>query len=240
MGFTRPCIAGTTIGFGLSAPAKTGLVLRADVAETGLVRLGLLGPAEGDVLGLGRAAEFLLTTAKVNRAVYLGLDASLDRAVAAWARKLVGDDPSDDAAWRRAADVAIAGTPPEIDRFVAVERARMRLKTLETLPTSGRTIEMVGDRVAVLIHDKAALDEEDILAANLLVFGKSSEPLVKKIGTRWFVSPGHIGAPGGGLAVLDDEGAEVVCTMYDAQGRVTSTDALSTTRPTKVRVQGGA
>jgi hypothetical protein len=192
------------------------------------------------VLGLGRAAEFLLTTVRVNRAVYLGIDASLDKAVAAWARKLVGDDPSDEAAWRRAADVAIAGTPAEIDRFVTVERARMRLKTLETLPNGGRTIEMVGDRVAVLIHDKAALDEEDILAANLLVFGKSVEPLVKKIGTRWFVSPGHIGSPTGGVGVLDDEGAEIVCTIYDGTGTPTLREPLATARATKVRVQGGA
>ena len=216
------------------------LYARPRVADTAVVRLGLLGPAEGDILGLGRAAEFLLTTAKVSRAVYLGMDASLDKAVAAWARKLVGDDPSDDAAWKRAADVAIAGTPKELDHFVNVERARMRLKSLETLPQGGRTIEMVGDRVAVLIHDKALLDEEDILAANLLVFGKSSEPLVKKIGTRWFVSPGHIGAPGGGLAVLDDEDAEVVCTVYDAAGKTTAKETLTVARATKIRVQGGA
>jgi hypothetical protein len=200
----------------------------------------LLGPADGDVLSLGRAAEFLLTTVRVNRAVYLGVDASLDKAVAAWARRLVGDDPSDEAAWRRAADVAIAGTPSDIDRFVAVERARMRLKSLETLPFGGRTIEMVGDRVAVLIHDKAALDEEDILAANLLVFGKSTEPLIKKIGTRWFVSPGHLGTPGGGTAVLDDEGPHVVCTIYDSTGKATHQEALAVPRVAKVRVQGGA
>lgn len=208
--------------------------------ETGFVRLGLLGPAEGDILGLGRAAEFLLTTAKVSRAIYLGIDQSLDKAVAAWARKLVGDDPSDDAAWKRAADIAVSGKPAEIDRFVQVERARMRLKALETLPHGGRTIEMVGDRVAILIHDKALLDEEDILAANLLVFGRSSEPLVKKIGTRWFVSPGHIGVPGGGVAVLDDEDTDVVCTVYDAAGKQSARETLTVARTTKVRVQGGA
>ena len=70
------------------------------------MRLGLLGPAGTDVGALGRAAEFLLNGARVHRAIYLGNDGALDRAVAAWARKLVGDDPSDDAAWRRAADVA--------------------------------------------------------------------------------------------------------------------------------------
>ena len=204
------------------------------------MRLGLLGPAEGDVQGLGRAAEFLLTTAKVSRAVYLGVDPSLDKAVAAWARRLVGDDPSDDAAWKRAAEIALTGTPGEIDHFVAIERARMRLKALETLPHGGRTIEMVGDRVAILIHDKAQLDEEDILAANLLVFGRSAEPLVKKIGTRWFVSPGQLGTKGGGIAILDDEEPEVVCTVYDGHGKQTARETLTVARATKIRVQGGA
>src|SRR3954471_17544771 len=117
------------------------------------MRLGLLGPAGSDVGALGRAAEFLLNSARVHRAIYLGNDGALDRAVAAWARKLVGDDPSDDAAWRRAADIAALGTAQQIDKFVQTERARLRLKTLEALPEQiSRTIEMVGDRVAVLIH----------------------------------------------------------------------------------------
>ena len=97
------------------------------------MRLGLLGPAGGDVGGLGRAAEFLLNGARVHRAIYLGNDGALDRAVAAWARKLVGDDPTDEGAWRRAAELALTGQPAAIDRFVATERARLRLKSLEAL-----------------------------------------------------------------------------------------------------------
>lgn len=177
--------------------------------------------------------------ARVHRAIYLGNDGALDRAVAAWARKLVGDDPSDDAAWRRAADVAVTGTAEQIDKFVSAERARLRLKSLEALPEEiSRTIEMVGDRVAVLIHDKALLDEEDILAANLLFFGKSDAPLVRKIGARWFVTPGPIGCEGGGIAVLDDEGDEIMITIFDSIGKQTQREALSMHRPTKMRVQG--
>lgn len=205
------------------------------------MRLGLLGPAGSDVGALGRAAEFLLNGARVHRAIYLGNDGALDRAVAAWARKLVGDDPSDDAAWRRAADVALEGRPEAIDKFVAAERARLRLKSLEALPEAiSRTIEMVGDRVAVLIHDKALLDEEDILAANLLFFGKSDAPLVRKIGARWFVTPGPIGCEGGGLAVLDDEGDEITITIYDSAGKPSVKEVLSVHRATKMRVQGDA
>ena len=194
------------------------------------MRLGLLGPAGGDVAALGRAAEFLLNGVRVHRAIYLGQDGALDRAVAAWARKLVGDDPSDDGAWKRAADIALTGTPAAIDRFVATERARLRLKALEALPEHvSRTIEMVGDRVAVLIYDKAQLDEEDILAANILAFGKSDGPLIQKIGTRWFVSPGPIGA-GGGLAVLDDEQDEVVVSIFEATGKLARRETLTTSR----------
>lgn len=206
------------------------------------MRIGLLGPAEGDVAALGRASEFLLNSAKVSRAIYLGVDGCLDRAVAAWARKLVGgEDPSDEAAWRRAAEIALAGTPEQIDRFVAAERARLRLKSLEALPDDvARTIEMVGDRVAVMIYDKAALDEEDILAANILVFGKSDAPLVRRVGQRWFVSPGLIGSTGGGIAVLDDEPAEIKLTIYDSTGKASTEETLSVQRATKMRVQGDA
>lgn len=207
----------------------------------GAMRLGLLGPYSGDLTALGRAAEFLLNGARVHRAIYLGNDGALDRAVAAWARKLVGDDPTDENAWRRAADVARNGSWEQIDKFVSTERSRMRLKTLEALPeTVARTIEMISDRVAVLIHDKALLDEEDILAANILCFGKNDGPLVKKIGTRWFVSPGPIGSEGGGIAVLDDESDEVVVTVYDSTGKPAHREVLAQTRTAKMRVQGDA
>lgn len=203
------------------------------------MRIGLLGPSDGDVASLGRASEFLLNGVKVHRALYLGIDGALDRAVSAWARKLVGDDPSDDAAWLRAAAVALSGAPDQIDRFVVQERARQRLKALEALPDGqGRTVEMLGDRVAVLIHDKASLDEEDILGAGILVYGKSDGPFVKRIGPRWFVSPGPIGCEGGGIAVIDDEGEDIRLQMYDSKGNATQQEVLAVARATKMTVQG--
>lgn len=205
------------------------------------MRLGLLGPAGAEVGALGKAAEFLLNTARVHRAIYLGVDGALDRAVAAWAKKLVGGDPSDESAWRIAADIAATGNAGAIDKFVANQRARLRLKALETLPAEiARTVEMVGDRVAVLIHDKADLDEEDILAANILFYGKSTEPLVKKIGARWFVCPGPLGPVRGGVAVIDDEGDEVSVAIYDTSGNTVLKEILTAQRATKMRVQGDA
>jgi hypothetical protein len=212
----------------------------ADQENFAHVRLGLLGPADGNVDGLGRAAELLLNVAKADRAIYLGTDGALDEAVARWAKKLVGEDPTDDAAWRRAARVAASGTPEAIDAFVKTERARLRLRALESLPDRAhRSMEMIGDRVAVLVYDKSLLDEEDIFAANILIFGKHEGPLVKKIGTRWFVSPGPIGSKGGGAAVLDDEQEDIITSVYDLEGKVTQKEALVAQRAPKMKIQGG-
>ncbi len=206
------------------------------------MRLGFLGPrpAHADDSCVEQAADFLIHEANVDRAIYLGTDDALERVVASWAKRLVGEDPTDRGAWKRARALVALGTPPEIDRFVAAQRTRLRLRALESLPQRiWRTMEMVGDRVAVLIHDKALLDQEDILSANLLVYGKSETPLVKKIGTRWFVTPGEL-APQGGICVLDDTGDEIQLSLYDMTGALTKLETLAMPRATAMRVQGGA
>jgi hypothetical protein len=202
------------------------------------MRLGLLGPANGDLVGLARCAEFLLKDARVARVIYLGADIALEDMVALWAESLVGPNPSDEGVWKRALVAAAGGSPDQIDAFVRAERARLRLKSLERLPPEElRTVEMFGDRVAVLIHDKALLDEEDIFSATFLVYGRSDGPLVKQIGPRWFLAPGPIGCPGGGAAALDDDGDDVIATLYDADGRPSLTETLTVRRVVKVSVQ---
>ena len=202
------------------------------------MRLGLLGPSNGDLAQLARAAEFLLNGVRVTRAIYLGADDALEETVGLWAESLVGSDPSDEGVWNRAFEVAALGTVEQIDAFLRRERARLRLKSLERLPQEElRSVEMFGDRVAVLIHDKALLDEEDIFSATFLVYGKSDEPLVKKIGPRWFVTPGPLGDVEGGVMVLDDSGDDVLATVYDGDGRASHSETLTVRRSAKVSVQ---
>jgi hypothetical protein len=202
------------------------------------VRLGLLGPAGGDLAALARAAELLLNRGRVTRAIYLGADDALEDTVALWAESLVGQDPSDRGVWDRAFAVAAEGSPEEIRAFLRSERARLRLKSLESLPPRElRSVEMFGDRVAVLVHDKALLDEEDIFAATFLVYGKSDRPLVKKIGPRWFLTPGPITGEDGGAIVLDDSAEEVVATFYDAAGGVVRCESLPATRLARLSVK---
>lgn len=200
------------------------------------MRLGLLGPAGTDIAGLGRAAEFLLNGARVHRAVYLGNDGALDRAVEAWAQKLVGGDPSDEAAWRRAAELAAHATAEAIDRFVTTERARLRLKALEALPGAGvKALETVGGQVAALMHDEAELTDHDRARASLIVFGRGDGPVVREVDARWLVSPGPIGARGGGLAVLEETDGEITVTIFDATGTPTRREALRSSAPRPAR-----
>ncbi len=202
------------------------------------MRLGLLGPANGDLVGLARCAEFLVNGAKCGRAIYLGDDDALEDTVAVWAESLVGPDPSDEGVWERALIAASSKSPEHIDAFVRAERGRRRLKSLERLPPEElRTVEMFGDRMAVLVHDKALLDEEDIFAATFFVYGKSAGPLIRQIGPRWFLTPGPIGSAGGGCAVLDDSGEDVVATLYDAEGAPSTSETMSVRRGAKMSVQ---
>jgi hypothetical protein len=205
-----------------------------------LVRLAVIGPSGGDVSMFARMVELLLNGARVDRAIYLGADDVLDETVALWAQALVGPDPTDDRIWERALEVARNGDADSIDALVRSERARLRLKSVEGLPAPNRRdVEMFGDRLVLLVHDRTLLDEDDIFSASLLIYGKSDVPLAKRIGSRWFLAPGPISENGGGGAiVLDDAAGDVEAVYYDLGGHPTRIETLTQSREARVSVQG--
>jgi len=139
----------------------------------------------------------------------------------AWAREIVAADPSDAALWARAADACADAPHTKIDGFIEKERRRARLKLLECLPhAQARTVELFDTVVSVVIFDKAQLDEDDILPAAILIFGKSREPLFHRVGSRVFVSPGPAAHPAGGAALLAEEDGEVIVTFYGPDGKL--------------------
>ena len=126
----------------------------------------------------------------------------------------------------------------QIEGFIERERGRQRLKVFESLPgESTRAIELLNGKVAVLIYDKAYLDEEDILPATLLVFGKSREALVRRVGRRWFVSPGSFSEAG--VMIIDDHDNGIHVTHFDRQLKERERLRLSTSRGVRLRVSGG-
>jgi hypothetical protein len=205
------------------------------------VRLGILGPANDDMIGLARAAQVLLDEVHAEKVIYLGDDGALERVVVSWAREIVGANPSGEELFKRAAERCAKATPLEIDHFVEGERARLRLEVFVSLPSGhSRSIEILDGRVVLFVHDKAMLDEEDIVAAQLLVFGKAREPLIRRVGGRVFLTPGPIGCPTGGSAILDDGVGGLRIEVLGPGGAVTAHDQIGGPRQGKVRVQGGS
>jgi hypothetical protein len=204
------------------------------------MRLGILGPAQGDLPALARGAQYLLDEARVERVVYLAADDALDRVVASWASEIVGDISGTEELVARAAARCAAADPASIDEFVDMERARLRLQVMSSLPGNRRSIEILDGRVVLFVWDKSTLDEDDIAAASILCFGKSSEALIKKVGTRTFVAPGPVGGRDGGCAVLDDGDGGVRITIVTHTGQVTAKGSVGAPiTGAKMRVQGG-
>jgi len=205
------------------------------------MRLGILGPANDNLIGLARAAQFLLDEAHAEKVIYLSDDGAMERVVVSWAHELVGPNPSGEELFKRAAARCPKASPIEIDNFVEGERARLRLSVFFSMPSgASRTIEILDGRVVVFVYDKAMLDEEDIAAAQILVFGKAQAPLIKRVGARVFVTPGAIGAPTGGAAILDDGAEGVRIEIVGPGGLVTAREQVGGPRPGKMKVQGGA
>jgi hypothetical protein len=198
------------------------------------MRLGLLGPTGVNESDLERGARFLSREAAADRVIYLGVDAALDAVVRRWAERLVGGDPGDSALWRRAAERCVSASPAQIDAFLGAEQARRALGVFQSLPGDGtRVIELLNGKVVVMLYDKAHLDEDDILSASILVFGKSEGPLVKQIGSRWFLSPGPAS---GGVMTLEDQEDGIHVALFDPGGRETSRELLLGARATKLKV----
>ena len=79
--------------------------------------------------------------------------------------------------------------------------------------------------MAVLLHDRGLLDEEDILPATLLVYGRHPEPLIKRVGARTFLSPGP--ASLGAAMLVDDAADGVRFLVFDAAGATVRSEIVA-------------
>lgn len=201
------------------------------------MRLGLLGPAPDQKDSLANAAKKMQTDLAADRVLYLGPDRMLDLVVGGWAVELVGPRADDLTVLKRATERCLDATPEEIDLFLSRERERTNLRMFESLAgEKTRSVELVGGKVAVMLYDKAHLEEEDILPATLLIFGKSREPLVKLIGRRWFLSPGSF--PRHGVMIVDDADEKLRAITYDKDFKEASSQVLSAPKTLRMRVSG--
>ena len=54
------------------------------------------------------------------------------------------------------------------------------------------TMDMLGDVLCCIVHDKDDLREEDMLNASVLIHGKGAEPAVAQVGQRLFLTAGRL------------------------------------------------
>lgn len=93
---------------------------------------------------------------------------------------------------------ALAGGDPEMagvkDRFL---RTPERDSPQYQDPAVGKKmVDMLGDALCTVVHDKNDLDREDLLNSVVFIHGKEREPKVVQIGPRYFITPGMLaGAP---------------------------------------------
>src|SRR5690606_34944346 len=141
---------------------------------TGLrMRIGLIGPSGGDIGRLRRAAELLVRTLRVDQTIYLDNDDSMDLAIKLWADEVMAGGADQDAFITSAMALTKRGTAAEIRALLEAEEALSRLETIRTVDRGeGRAIEMLDDRIVLVVHDKGILNEDDIANAHIVVFGR--------------------------------------------------------------------
>jgi hypothetical protein len=177
------------------------------------VRIGFLGPCDDEAL-LREATTFLLGTLEVDQAVYLGDAAFLERVTTRWASELgVG---TSDAFLARARDAALSGTAEAIEQLLREDALTARVMQVRKLPPApARAVELVDDRVVLIVHDKAVLDEEDIANASLIVYGQAKEANVRRFGKRSFFTPGPLAERRVGVVEATDDGVFAIVHGLD-------------------------
>jgi hypothetical protein len=197
------------------------------------MRIGLLGPGEDEAL-FREAAGLLLGDADVEQVVYLGDGAFLEEATRRWVQEL--DVATDDAFLRRALDVAMSGSPDDVESLLARDTLTARLSHIRRLPPPpARAIELIDDRVVVFVHDKSVLDEDDIANAAVVVYGRAAEAGLRRFGKRLFVTPGPL--QGRRVAVIEDERDGAFVSLLDFSGRAVMREAMAA-GSTKMTVAG--
>lgn len=200
-------------------------------------RVGFIGPAAGDGDAgevLQRATEFLLGEAEADAVVYLGVDDTAERLAESVADACVGGD--DETFFGRAAQVALTGGPQEIDALLEAQHRFELMGRVRVLPAPpDRAVEMLDDRILIMVHDKAVLDEEDILNASVIVFGKAKTALLKRFGPRYFFSPGPLSDASVGLLSAERDG-QVSASALKLDGSLVWREVLQW-RTSKMMVQ---
>jgi hypothetical protein len=204
------------------------------------MKIGLLADSSGDIDALDRGTQLLLD-AGAERLFFLGgRFPDVDALFTHRRQKRRGHDAYSDqdfvddvaAFLGSQARPGTRGTAV-VDEVEKLRRCFSRVPCKESLeyrdPTvPKKLVEMVGETLACLVHDKADLIKDDMLNAVLLMHGKSPEPNVVQIGPRYFVTPGRLtGASEQTCALLTLTAAELRFQGFTLEGQAVKTQSFA-------------
>lgn len=106
-----------------------------------------------------------------------------------------------------------------LERFVRVpERDSLQYRNPDL---AKKAVDMVGDTLCALVHDKNDLTRDDLLNAMVFIHGRESEPKVVRIGPRFFLTPGRLaGAAEQTCALLEKVDKNLRFSAYRLDGHV--------------------
>ena len=186
------------------------------------MRLGFVGPADSNAALLEQAVDQLVTELEVDTVVYLGADEAIRDFITAQQC-----DASELGFEQRVAQVAAAGSPAEITKVVRSLRGGSYVEKLRLVPQPpANAIEMLDDRIILLVQEKSSLGEEDVVNSNVVIYGDAKELAFKRYGARCFFSPGPLA--GGHLGILDEasESGGITLQAIDLAGKVSWTEPI--------------
>ncbi len=180
------------------------------------MRLGFIGPAKTDAAALEQAAKLLICDFEVDTVIYLGDDDALREFTTAHESENGGRTIE-----QQVAEVAATGSPDDIEDVLRKLRGARYLGKLRVAPAPPtRAMEMLDDRIVLVVRNKSTIGEEDVINSNVVVYGDAKELMFKRFGPRCFFSPGPLDV--GHVGLLDDqsEAGGVVLKAIDLSGEV--------------------
>jgi len=184
--------------------------------------MGFIGPAGTDATSLEEAAELLIRDFEADALIYLAEDAALRDFIA------VHESPEGSPAIeQQVAQVAATGSPEEIEAVLRKLRGARYLGKLRVAPPSPRrAMEMLDDRIVLIVRNKLTIGEEDVINSNVVVYGDAKELMFKRFGPRCFFSPGPLEL--GVVGLIDDhsESGGVVLKAIDLSGNVSWSEPI--------------
>jgi hypothetical protein len=83
-----------------------------------------------------------------------------------------------------------------------------------------KVLELAGDTLCCVVHDKDDLAKDDLLNAPLLVHGNAPEPKVVQIGPRTFVTPGRLtGSRERTVGLLETGDRQLAWSAFTLEGK---------------------